>query len=380
MNAIRELLFTDWSLALIWAQTRVGWRRFSSWWLAEFRGLWPEFLVTRLCDNGEPVIRLQVESDGVRVEVASPRGRVVHSGFISRPDYSVAALDRHLAGIGRRRREAIVGVILPPDSFFHRSFAVPARARERIHAIARQELEHRTPFQPTEIHFDMIVDPEQRDAKTLTVHQSIVRRDLVETAVRDLDLTPPEVSFVAPAGQLDGSPVPAISLRSDSGHRNSSTRRLILALTAAAGILTCADAVLSWWAKERMIVTIEAREAVERGKALAVRGLEDEVARVQSALRALESRRQLPSTASLWRETSRVLPDNTWVTDWRRRNGTLSIAGFSAKATELVGLFEKSPLFGETSLDAPITFDALTGREHFSLIVRTRADPRLAQR
>jgi hypothetical protein len=380
MNEIRELLFTDWSLALIWAQTRAGWRRFSGWWLAEFRDLWPEFVVARLCDNGQPVIRLHVESDGVRVEIASLRGRVVYGGFISRSEYSAAALDRHLSDIGRRRRDAIVGIILPPDSFFHRSFGVPTRARERIHAIARQELEHRTPFQAADIHFDMIVDPEQRDAKTLTVHQSIVRRDLVEAAVRDLDLTLPQISFVAPAVQRDGSLVPAISLRSDSDHRNSSARRLILALTAAAGIITCVDAVLSWWAQERTIAAVEAREAVEHDKALAVRGLEDEVARVQSALHALEDRRQLPSTANLWRETSRVLPDNTWVTDWRRRNGALSIAGFSAKATELVGLFEKSPLFGETSLDAPITFDALTGREHFSLIVRTPAHPRLAQR
>jgi hypothetical protein len=50
------------------------------------------------------------------------------------------------------------------------------------------------------------------------------------------------------------------------------------------------------------------------------------------------------------------------------------MAGFSAAATELVGLIEKSPVFSQASLDAPITFDAVNGRERFSLVVHTRAD------
>lgn len=380
MNALRELLFTDWSLASIQALTRAGWRRFASWWFAEFCDLWPEFIVALVCDRGAPVIRLQAADNGVRIEVASPRGRAMHRGSIGRSDYSAAALDRHLAGIGRKRRDATVGIVLPPGSFFHRSFEIPARAWDRIHAIARQELEHRTPFRADDIHFGMILDPRQRDAQTLTIHQSIVRRDLVEAASRDFDLTAAEISFVAPDAHQSGSPGPAISLRPDADQKVSSIRRLILALTAAAAILVCADAAAFWWAQERTIAAIEMRGAAERDKAVAVRGLEDEIARVQSALHALEERRRLPSTATLWRETSRVLPDDGWATDWRRRNGSLSIAGFSAKTTELVGLFEKSSLFAETSLDAPITFDALTGRERFSLIIRTRADARLAQR
>jgi general secretion pathway protein L len=51
------------------------------------------------------------------------------------------------------------------------------------------------------------------------------------------------------------------------------------------------------------------------------------------------------------------------------------MAGFSATATELVGLFERSPLFTQANLNAPITFDAATGRERFSLVVRVRTNP-----
>src|SRR3569833_2412904 len=109
MSAIRELMLTDWSLALLWAQLRTPARRLASWWLAEFRDLWPETFLTGL-----------------------------------QPDYRSAAVDRHLGKSGRNRRDAMVGVTLPPAAGVARSFEIPARARDRLQAIARQELEHRS--------------------------------------------------------------------------------------------------------------------------------------------------------------------------------------------------------------------------------------------
>ena len=70
-----------------------------------------------------------------------------------------------------------------------------------------------------------------------------------------------------------------------------------------------------------------------------------------------------------------MLPDHSWATDWRFQNGSVSVAGFSATATELVGLFEQSPLFMQARLNAPITFDPTNGRERFSLVVHLRANP-----
>ena len=380
MNVARDILFADWSLALIWAQLRTAWRRLAAWWLREFRDLLPESVVSRICGHGQPVMRLHVESDGARLEIVSTRGNEAHSGFISWSDYSAAALDRHLAGAGVKRCDGILDIILPPGAFFHRSFDIPTHARERLHAIARQELEHRTPFRVDEIHVGMTIDPQQKDSRTLTIHQTIVRRDLVETALGRLELRLAEISFVAAAPMKNTAIASSISLRPTSDHKTTFTTRTIRALAAAAVVIACADTMLFWHKRESMIAAIEAQTAIEREKALAVHRLKDDIARVRSSLRYLEQRRSLPSTTDLWRETSRILPDNAWVTDWRVRNGSISTAGFSMTATELVGLFEKSPLFREASLDAPITFDALNGRERFSLVIRPHTDQRFAQR
>lgn len=379
MSTLTDILFADLSPGRLWAQVPVAWRGFADWWRSELLAFLPESLVAWLGGTAGPVIRLSVETNGVRVEKVSATGPVEHSGTIAWSDYSVAALDRYLFQIGLKQSDRVIGVVLPRAAFFRRSFEIPVQASERLHAIAAQELEHRTPFDAESVHLGMVIEPRHRDSKTLTIRQTIVRRELVEATARRLDLPLADIHFVAPATDDNGSSPSFISLRPQAYREVSFTKRLLQIMTVAAVIIAGLDAALFWWKQERTITAVEAAVAVVREHALVVRGLEQEIVRIQSALRALEKQRDSLSTADVWRETSRLLPDHSWATDWRFRNGVVSIAGFSAAATELVGLFEKSPLFTQANLDAPITFDAANGREHFSLVVRTRADALSAQ-
>ena len=49
----------------------------------------------------------------------------------------------------------------------------------------------------------MVIEPRQRDSQTLTVQQTIVRRDIVEEAVLRLDLPLADIHFVAPLNDND---------------------------------------------------------------------------------------------------------------------------------------------------------------------------------
>jgi general secretion pathway protein L len=373
MNALTDILSTEVSLSRLWAQAPAAWRTFASWWRSELFCLLPESLVAWLGGTAGPVIRLDLETNGVRVEGVSTTGRVSQGGTIAWSDYSVAELDRSLLRIGLKRSDAIIGIVLPETTFFRRSFGIPVRAYERVHAIARQELEHRTPFQAESVYLGMVIEPRQKDSQTLTIRQTIVRHELVDEAVRRLDLSLAEISFVAPMDDKD-SPASSISLRPEADRQVPFTRRVLWILIVTALVIAGLDAALFWWRQEHTITAIEAEIDLVRERALAVRGIEQEIARIRSALVTLEKQRASLSSVDVWQETSRILPDHSWVTDWRFRDGLTSMAGFSAVATELVGLFEKSPLFTQANLDAPITFDAANERERFSLIVRTRAD------
>ena len=125
------------------------------------------------------------------------------------------------------------------------------RAREGVHATARQELEHRTPFQAENVHLGMVIEPRQRDSQTLTVHQTIVRRDIVEEAVLRLDLPLADIHFVAPPLSDNDSLACSISLRPQADREVPFTKRLIHLLTVAAVIVAGLDAALFWWRQER---------------------------------------------------------------------------------------------------------------------------------
>jgi general secretion pathway protein L len=375
MSALNDILSADVSPRSLWVQAPAAWRAFAGWWRSEFLDLLPQSLVAWLGGTAGPVIRLGVETDGVRVEGVSATGRVVHTGVIPWPEYSVAALHRYLSRFGLKRSDGKLGVVLPQVAFFHRSFEIPVRARERLHAIARQELEHRTPFRADRVHLGMVIEPRRRGAETLTVRQSIVRHEYVEAAAGQLALPVEDIHFATSAVDDNDSLHDSVSLRPETAREVPFAKRLLYMLIAAAAIIGAVDAALLWWRQERAITAIEAETAAVRERALVVQGIEQEIARTRSALRVLENKRASLSTADLWRETARVLPDHSWATDWRLQDGAVSIAGFSATATELVGLFERSPLFTQASLNAPITFDAATGRERFSLVVRVRPNP-----
>src|SRR5215510_9410318 len=120
----------------------------------------------------------------------------------------------------------------------------------------------------------MEIDPGRGPSQTILVRQTIVRRDLVDTACRKLALSLDEVSFVA-CTPLENGDRCLISLRPNGGREASSGARLVRVLALAAALAAGADATLWWWRQESAIATITAQAAAEREKALAVRGLEN---------------------------------------------------------------------------------------------------------
>jgi general secretion pathway protein L len=349
-----------------------AWRIFADWWRGEFRDLLPAPLSAWLGGATGPSIRLAVESNGVHVEGISARGRLRHETTFAWSDYSLTALDNYLFRVGLRRSDAILELVLPATSFFFRAFEVPVQAQGRIHAIARQELERRTPFLADGVHLGMVIAPRQKGSPTVTVRQTVVQHDFVAAAANRLGLSVADIHAVAPAERDSAGGTCSISLRPEAEREVPFGRRLIYLLLAAAVAIAALDTAIFWWRQERTLATIEAEIAGVREQALRVRALEQEVERIGATLNALEKKRTSLSATDLWRETSRLLPEHSWATDWRFRDGSISMTGFSAAATELVGLFEKSPLFTQASLDAPITFDAANGRERFSLVIHAR--------
>ena len=100
----------------------------------------------------------------------------------------------------------------------------------------------------------------------------------------------------------------------------------------------------------------------------------DDLEKKQKILAGLRARKhERPGLIDLWEEATRVLPSHSWVTELRlmeiggNQEQQLVLTGFSATATQLVGMIDRSPLFADVALTAPIALDPIEGRERFAL-------------
>jgi general secretion pathway protein L len=100
--------------------------------------------------------------------------------------------------------------------------------------------------------------------------------------------------------------------------------------------------------------------------------------RQANIVRVRSQKRDAPGLLEVWEEVSRILPLNSWLTELRlsevaqRQDQQVVMTGLSTAAADLVALIDKSPLFADAALTAPIALDSIEQRERFTLQVKLR--------
>jgi general secretion pathway protein L len=153
----------------------------------------------------------------------------------------------------------------------------------------------------------------------------------------------------------------------------------MLSLACSAGVLAAAVTALEYQMQQAIIETNDSRIATARVQAQKVRSEFDQVQERQNVLlRLRRQRHDVPGLLDIWEEVSRVLPAHSWLTELRltelpeKNEQLVSMNGFSAGATDLVKLIDRSPLLADASLTAPVALDPIEGRERFALQAKVR--------
>src|SRR5437660_12930255 len=109
-------------------------------------------------------------------------------------------------------------------------------------------------------------------------------------------------------------------------------------------------------------------------KAQQVRGMVDQLQERKSVLLRIRlQRNDAPRVIDLWNEVTRILPSHSWLTEFRvveaagGRELQVNLSGFSSAPPSLVGTVDRSPLFVDAGLSAPVVLDPTEGRERFAL-------------
>ena len=353
--------------------------RAGRWWLREFLGLFPERTAKWLAGPSRATLRLTSDGDARVLELAGGGRATPAATRLNAADVSVASIEAFLRTHGVPRGEADIVIRLPRDMIFRRRLVLPAQAASSIDEIVAADLIRRTPFRLQDVYHSHSATSPESSGK-IVVWQWLARRAFVHDAVSRFDLSINDVAFVdCSAGGAADEPIPFIPLHSGAKGTRSWIKTSMLLLACSAGTLAVATAMVKYQNQETVIEVNDGRMAVARVRAQKVRSEFDRLQEKHDVLVRLRSqRRDVPGLLDLWEEATRLLPGNSWLTELRitevpeKNEQLVAMNGFSASATDLVKLIDRSPLLADASLTAPVAVDPVEGRERFALQAKVK--------
>ena len=264
---------------------------------------------------------------------------------------------------------------LPYAAVFERQGDLPAHAGAHARSILDLERERAMPFKASDVYVADIITASPTRKGWLSASQIVVKRKVVEKAIAELkayDLSVAHVDCMSADGTspllvnflaVTGSSPP----RPASRPARSIAAVLVIGLAASASYIALSRREAALDGLEREVATARSRAEIVRRE----QGQVDAAIAGVAAVRALKTSRV--AVVNRLDELTRLLPDDVVLNDLKFDGDTIDLSGFAKSAAALVPVLERSVMFKDATLTAPVAFDAAVDKERVSVRIRLRA-------
>jgi general secretion pathway protein L len=247
-----------------------------------------------------------------------------------------------------------IELVLRSNRFLVRPLELPARATEFIQGIVRQQIDRLTPWTAADAVFGCTVPVAAGNGKIVTTIAATTRAATDPYVAGLAVLHPASMAIFTRAGETTPDLINVYEQQARGlldRQRLSRLLRLTLAGVAAAAVLAfVADAFIGNYLDGRQ--TEINNELAARRIALRL----DRNGTDLSPVAALARRKhETQASVIVLEELSRILPDNTYVTELHIDGNTLQVVGVTSDAPSLIRLMEQSQHFARATFFAPTT-------------------------
>ena len=342
----------------------------AQWWRNELLATVPGGLANWLVDGGARRLVLAAAEGAVAFHLMNDGGRVLAAARVDQSGYAPDVIDAFLETNRCDRKDVAIGLRMPADSVFYRKLLLPLEVQRSLNNVVVQDMTAKTPFQIDDV-FHAYAS--SRMGGTLEVRQWIVRRKHVDAALGLLGIEISDLAFIEADSEIGNPPaLPALELHNDASRRQHWIKWTAASLAATALVLACLAGGLRYSHQEELLQSLATELVAERTKAQQILRTVADAEREAAGLDRVRMKRNLePGLLDVWEEATRVLPNDSWLTELRFSESgdarQVVLTGYARAAAALVPLVDRSALFRDASLVAPISLDQGEDRERFTI-------------
>ena len=345
---------------------------FWRWWRDEITALIPPSLRRRVAWGRGRLILVMAGDSAANLVLDGIGGATALADLDLAPERLAGV--RHVIAQHARTpgRVAPVALRLPAEVALRTTMALPLAAQANLDQVVSFELDRRTPFKSDQVYYARRLLRRDAAARQLLLELTVVPREVVEESLAlagRLDLAPNHVDV---AGAEPGAPPSGNLLPRRSPPLAARIPGLTIAALAGITLLLAATALLMpLYQAHRTVAALAAELADSKRQADESLALQKEIdAELQEAGFLGARKRQAPVGSAILDILTRLLPDDTWLTDLSINGGEVQLTGYAASASAVLGFVDQTKPFSNAAFRSPVTQDQKLEREQFNIGAR----------
>jgi general secretion pathway protein L len=255
-------------------------------------------------------------------------------------------------------------VALAPRRVLRKEIVLPAAVEENLHRTLAYDLDRHTPFRPEQLYFDATVVARDLAKRTIRVQWVAALRNVVDSARKQAEDWGASVVAIVPGpaaiGRLRLNLLPV----SERPPLMLWRRWQAWAPAALVAVIALAVVLVPLVQKREYTIALMRQTGEAKDQAETADALRRDFERQQNDYNyVLAKKYSWPGTVQILDNVTRVLPDDTWITQFEMKTTTkgkdvqreVFLRGESANGGKLISLLEDSRLVDQVVLRSPTT-------------------------
>ncbi len=248
-----------------------------------------------------------------------------------------------------------------------KTVAMPLAAERGLDQALVFEMDRETPFKPEDLYWNHRVEATDRLNGRLLVRLVLAPKARFAGLLEGLG----EAGITPVRGEIAEGPdagfwLPLNGERAASNHRR---RPLLKPLAIACALLAVATVVVPFVRQSLTMARLESQLAAGREAAAEAERLRHDIARLAGSADLIQKERdKVGQPLAVLAAATRVLPDDSYLTELQLQQRKLTISGRSAGAAKLIGAMAADNEFHNPSFAAPVTRIEALKQEIFTIV------------